>query len=75
MQLVSTITCPSCGHQSKETMSTDACVFFYECNGCGALLKPIAGDCCVFCSYGDVRCPQIQEAREASVPPVCCSGA
>ncbi|MGD9657599.1 MAG: GDCCVxC domain-containing (seleno)protein, partial [Methylocystis sp.] len=50
MQLLSTITCPSCGHQSTETMPTDACQVFYECKGCGALLKPKAGDCCVFCS-------------------------
>jgi len=25
---------------------------FYECTGCGIKLKPKAGDCCVFCSYG-----------------------
>ena len=64
MQLQSTITCPHCGHQTTETMPTDACQFFYECKGCGALLKPLAGDCCVFCSYGDVPCPPIQEARQ-----------
>jgi hypothetical protein len=45
-------------------MPTDACQFFHECKGCGALLKPKAGDCCVFCSYGDAPCPPIQEARE-----------
>ena len=33
---------------------------------CGALLKPKPGDCCVFCSYGDVPCPPIQEARRGS---------
>jgi ArsR family transcriptional regulator len=36
--------------------------FFYECKGCGALLKPEAGDCCVFCSYGDAPCPPFQRA-------------
>ena len=41
-------------------MPTDACQYFYDCTGCGALLKPLAGDCCVFCSYGDVPCPPIQ---------------
>ncbi|MFA9408701.1 MAG: GDCCVxC domain-containing (seleno)protein, partial [Candidatus Dadabacteria bacterium] len=25
------------------------------------LLKPKPGDCCVFCSYGSVKCPSIQE--------------
>jgi hypothetical protein len=53
----STLTCPSCGHTQRETMPTDACLFFYECMGCGALQKPKAGDCCVFCSYGTRKCP------------------
>jgi hypothetical protein len=75
MLLVSTITCPSCGHQSAETMPTDACQFFYECKGCGTLLRPKAGDCCVFCSYGDVPCPPIQVAREQGRKAGCCSGA
>ena len=62
VQLVSTLTCPMCGHAARESMPTDACLFFYECNGCHNLLKPKAGDCCVFCSYGDVPCPPIQRA-------------
>ncbi len=41
-------------------MPTDACVFFYMCEGCGSRLKPKPGDCCVFCSYGTVKCPPIQ---------------
>jgi ribosomal protein L32 len=64
MILQSTITCPNCGSVNTETMPTDACQFFYNCGNCGVRLKPKAGDCCVFCSYGDVPCPPIQEARE-----------
>jgi hypothetical protein len=41
-------------------MATNACQFFYECEGCHTLLRPKAGDCCVFCSYGSVPCPPIQ---------------
>lgn len=41
-------------------MPTDACQYFYDCKGCGAGLKPRSGECCVFCSYGDVACPPIQ---------------
>ncbi|HTE91907.1 MAG TPA: GDCCVxC domain-containing (seleno)protein [Bradyrhizobium sp.] len=63
MQLESTLTCPNCGHQSVETMSTNACQFFYDCKGCGERLKPHAGDCCVFCSYGSVPCPPIQQSK------------
>ena len=43
-----------------ETMPTGACLFFWNCLGCGARLKPKAGDCCVFCSYGSVKCPPKQ---------------
>lgn len=43
-------------------MPTDACLFFYDCLGCGAKLRPKAGDCCVFCSYGDTPCPPKQQA-------------
>ena len=56
----SVITCPSCGHQASERMPTNACQFFYECTGCGEMLKPKQGDCCVFCSFGSVKCPPIQ---------------
>lgn len=73
MQLVSMINCLSCGHQSAETMPT-ACQFFYECRVCGASLKPKAGDYCVFCSYGDVPCPPVQEATEHGRAAGCCSG-
>ncbi len=60
MELFSTITCPDCGHRSREEMPTNACVYFHECASCKTLLKPKQGDCCVFCSYGDVPCPPIQ---------------
>jgi hypothetical protein len=61
MILQSTITCPSCEYQAREIMPTDACQFFYDCVGCGTRPKPKPGDCCVFCSYGDVACPPVQE--------------
>jgi hypothetical protein len=52
-----TITCPLCGTQARERMPDNACRFFYRCTGCRALLRPKAGDCCVFCSYSDAVCP------------------
>ena len=60
-ELYSTLTCPECGQRSKDLMPVDACQFFYDCKSCGAVLKPKAGDCCVYCSYGDVKCPPIQQ--------------
>jgi len=62
----STLTCPHCGHRKKETMPTDACQWFYECEQCHTLLKPEGDDCCVFCSYGDVPCPPIQQSATDS---------
>ncbi|MDZ7839987.1 MAG: GDCCVxC domain-containing (seleno)protein [Gammaproteobacteria bacterium] len=61
--LESTITCPDCGHRAAATMPVDFCQYYYDCAGCGRLLKPLPGDCCVFCSYGDVPCPPVQAAR------------
>ena len=62
MFLESVITCPHCATAKAETMPTDACRVFYDCTGCGARLRPKQGDCCVFCSYGSVPCPPIQDA-------------
>ncbi|UWP94945.1 GDCCVxC domain-containing (seleno)protein [Aliiroseovarius crassostreae] len=63
----SVLTCPECGHEEPEEMPLDACMFFYQCKGCGVVLRPAPGDCCVFCSYGTVPCPPIQDGKE------CCS--
>ncbi|WP_114418924.1 GDCCVxC domain-containing (seleno)protein [Marinospirillum perlucidum] len=65
--LESRIQCPHCGHEKTESMPTDSCQYFYECEGCGQLLKPHPGDCCVFCSYGSHPCPPIQQDQD------CCS--
>jgi len=56
----STITCPECGATAEEDMPDDACLFFYECKACHKRLRPLPGDCCVFCSYGSVKCPPVQ---------------
>ncbi len=64
-ELTSTITCPECGYKKTELMSDNVCVFFYECEGCKARLKPRCGDCCVFCSYGSRSCPPKAKAKSA----------
>ena len=61
--VLSTIVCPACGHRESEIIPEDSCQYFYQCKGCRALLKPKKGDCCVFCSYGDVKCPSAQRKR------------
>lgn len=67
VKLISRITCPHCGHQKDEIMPGDACTYFYECESCKAILKPLPNDCCVYCSYGTVKCPPVQDGSD------CCS--
>lgn len=74
VELQSTITCPECGHSEPETMPTEFCQFYYECKGCGALLRPNPGDCCVFCSFGTVPCPPIQIAHTKGNDAGCSNG-
>ncbi|PJA26352.1 MAG: hypothetical protein CO189_11285 [candidate division Zixibacteria bacterium CG_4_9_14_3_um_filter_46_8] len=61
--LESTVTCPQCGRSETEKMPEDACQFYYKCKGCGEVIRPKPGDCCVFCSYGNVPCPPIQKQK------------
>ena len=37
---------------------------FYDCENCKEVLRPKEGDCCVFCSYGTVACPPIQQNKD-----------
>ncbi len=60
IELKSTITCPNCGYKKDELMPENACTYFYECESCKARIKPLTGDCCVYCSYGTVKCPPMQ---------------
>jgi hypothetical protein len=60
IELMSKITCPICGQETWEAMPTDACRYFFSCTHCGTNLRPVPGDCCVFCSYGSVPCPPKQ---------------
>jgi len=60
IKLSSVLTCPKCGFEQEETMPTESCLYFYQCNKCKKMLKPLPRDCCVFCSYGSVKCPSKQ---------------
>ncbi len=73
IERLSDLTCPECGYTASEQMPTDSCQYYYECKRCNALLKPKSGDCCVFCSYGTVPCPPIQQGRLLNSQEGCCS--
>lgn len=60
IQTRATLTCPKCQAKQEVEMPTDACQHFYKCQSCGEMLKPKEGDCCVFCSYANTKCPPKQ---------------
>jgi hypothetical protein len=62
------LTCPACHQVTSATMPTDQCVFFYECPHCKTVLRPKPGHCCVYCSYGDKRCPFVQDDVQCPDP-------
>jgi hypothetical protein len=53
MRIESVLTCPQCGFPSAEPMPVNFV-------GCGQKFKPLAGDCCVFCSFSSAPCPPVQ---------------
>ena len=58
--LESTITCPKCKFKKKEILPTDYCLLKYTCTNCKTDIFPDEKDCCVFCTYGDFKCPSKQ---------------
>ena len=63
------LTCPGCGHVTSEVMPTDTSPYFHDCVGCGRLIRPRIGDCCVYCSHGDVPCTPVQVQRLSAGTP------
>lgn len=63
----SKITCPECGFTEEAEMPTEACLYFFQCQNCKIVLKPKVGDCCVFCSYGEIKCPPKQIDSNAEI--------
>ena len=67
IKLESIVTCPHCGFRSAEVMPTQFCLIRFQCKNCSAILVPKEGDDCVFCSWGDTKCPS-QQAEPADRP-------
>jgi hypothetical protein len=64
LPLIGQITCPECATTTAEPVPDDACLYFFECPGCRTMLHPKPGDCCIFCSYGNMACPSSKAADE-----------
>jgi hypothetical protein len=56
----SEITCPNCNFKKTESLPTDVCLLSYTCTQCNTVMHPKQGDCCVFCTFGDKKCPSKQ---------------
>jgi hypothetical protein len=61
--LVSTVICPHCGSPHEARMAEDSCQISADCPACGKEIRPKAGQCCIFCSWGSAPCPPVQLAR------------
>ena len=63
---ISVLTCPICRSQREEVMSPVKALLTYKCRICHEVLQPRPGECCVFCSYGSVKCPPGQALHRES---------
>lgn len=57
------LTCPFCGFREKLEIPADYCLISHRCGNCKMHIKPTPGDCCIFCSFGDVLCISKQQEQ------------
>ena len=60
VSLWSILTCPECGCSKLEAIPRHTVKLSYTCGECDAVLEPASWECCVYCSYGSVRCVKVQ---------------
>jgi hypothetical protein len=60
IELFSTLTCPNCGHHTEFQMPVHASKKFFECPHCKTSFSSKEDECCIFCTFGSVRCPATQ---------------
>ncbi|MBI5398567.1 hypothetical protein HZB03_03830 [Candidatus Woesearchaeota archaeon] len=54
--LLGQLTCPHCHYKQSMPIPNDRCISFYRCGGCKKMISA-KKSCCVFCDYGDKKCP------------------
>jgi len=65
LNLRSIVQCPHCHFKVTERMSTTQQVREWECPACHKRVQASPGACCIFCEYGTVPCPAVQQGRGA----------
>ena len=60
VQTKAILTCPYCGYGQGVEMPQTGCQYMYQCQKCGKIIKAKDSDCCVFCSYANIKCPPKQ---------------
>ncbi|WP_420875813.1 GDCCVxC domain-containing (seleno)protein [Polynucleobacter sphagniphilus] len=57
----STITCPHCQAQETLEIAGNSSHYLHRCKACSGILKTKSGDCCIFCSFGNVDCSRSEQ--------------
>lgn len=54
------LTCPNCGATQPVKMLALEVRSVYQCNACKKIIQAHANECCIYCEYGEVKCPSEQ---------------
>lgn len=54
------LTCPECASQQSAEMLDTGHSYAYQCDNCLEIIEKKEDSCCVYCSYGEVKCPTQQ---------------
>jgi len=54
--MIGKITCPECGEKDDMEIPEKSCLQSYTCSHCKKIINA-KENCCVFCDYGDTKCP------------------
>ena len=54
------LTCPECGAKEHSEMNSLEISRIYECNSCKEIVQANDDKCCIYCQYGDAKCPTEQ---------------
>ncbi len=54
------LSCPQCGSTQSVNMLALEIPRVYQCNNCREVIQANADECCIYCQYGEVKCPSQQ---------------